>query len=132
MQLYCVIANLLHLISHLWLHLLTVLLSHLSVTHEKVSKLLSQSYNDTNCDLDPIPTSLMKRCSSVLLHSCYTNHQSYTFTVTFSDHPHLKKSNLGKDNPANYRPIFRLTCLSMLMQELSSVASLSICLTIIS
>jgi len=36
------------------------------VTNDQVSKLLSQS-PDTNCDLDPIPTSLLKQCSHILL-----------------------------------------------------------------
>ena len=40
--------------------------SFTAVTIDEVSKLLSQS-PDTNCDLDPIPTSLLKQFSSVLL-----------------------------------------------------------------
>ena len=40
--------------------------SFTSVTIDEVSKLFSQS-PDTNCDLDPIPISLLKQCSSVLL-----------------------------------------------------------------
>jgi len=36
------------------------------VTTDVVPKLLSQS-PDTNCDLDPIPTSLLKQCSHILL-----------------------------------------------------------------
>jgi hypothetical protein len=36
------------------------------VTIDEVSKLLSQS-PDTNCELDPIPTSLLKQCSSIHL-----------------------------------------------------------------
>ena len=36
------------------------------VTMDEISKLLSDS-PETNCDLDPIPTSLLKQCSSVLL-----------------------------------------------------------------
>jgi len=42
------------------------LLSFSCVTTDGVSKLLSQS-PDTNCDLDPIPTSLLKQCSHILL-----------------------------------------------------------------
>lgn len=36
------------------------------VTMDEISKLVSDS-PETNCDLDPIPTSLLKQCSSVLL-----------------------------------------------------------------
>jgi len=38
------------------------------VTTDEVSKLLSQP-PDTNCDLDPILTSLLKQCSHILLHT---------------------------------------------------------------
>jgi len=38
------------------------------VTTDEVSKHLSQS-PDTNCDLDPIPTFLLKQCSHILLHT---------------------------------------------------------------
>jgi hypothetical protein len=37
-----------------------------AVTIDEISKLFSQP-PDTNCDLDPIPASLLKQCSSVLL-----------------------------------------------------------------
>ena len=40
--------------------------SFTAVTIDEVSKLFSQS-PDTNCDFDPIPISLLKQCSSVLL-----------------------------------------------------------------
>jgi len=38
------------------------------VTTDEVSKHLSQS-PDINCDLDPIPTTLWKQCSHILLHT---------------------------------------------------------------
>ena len=38
----------------------------IGVTTDEVFKLLSRS-PDTNCDLDPIPTSLVKQCSHILL-----------------------------------------------------------------
>ena len=42
------------------------------VAMDEISKLLSDS-PDTNCDLDPFPTSLLKQCSTVLLP--INNHQ---------------------------------------------------------
>jgi hypothetical protein len=40
--------------------------SFTAVSIDEVSKLLFQTAN-TNCDLDPIPTSLLTECSSVLI-----------------------------------------------------------------
>jgi hypothetical protein len=42
--------------------------SFTTVIINEISKLFSQSPN-SNCDLDPIPTCLLKQCSSVLLHT---------------------------------------------------------------
>ena len=93
------------------------------VTIEEVSKLLSQS-PDTNCDLDPIPTSLLKKCTSVLLPTITKIINLSLSTGTFPDqfkncsvHPHLKKSNLDKENLANYRPISHLSFLSKLTER---------------
>lgn len=93
------------------------------VTLEEVSKLLSQS-PDTNCDLDPIPTSLLKQCSSVLLPTITKIINLSLSTGIFPDqfkscsvHPHLKKSNLDRENLTNYRPISHLTFLSKLTER---------------
>jgi exonuclease III len=94
-----------------------------SLTVEEVSKLLSQSAN-TNCDLDPIPTSLLKQCSAVLLPTITKIINLSLSTGTFPDqfkscsvHPHLKKPNLDKENLANYRPISHLSFLSKLTEK---------------
>ena len=93
------------------------------VTVDDVSKLLSQS-PDTNCDLDPIPTSLLKKCSSVLLPTITKIINLSLSTGVFPDqfkncsvHPHLKKSNLDKENLSNYRPISHLSFLSKLTER---------------
>ena len=93
------------------------------VTVEEVSKLLSQS-PDTNCDLDPIPTSLLRQCSSVLLPTITQIINLSLSTGIFPDQfkscsvlPHLKKPNLDKESLANYRPISHLTFLSKLTER---------------
>jgi len=68
------------------------------VTTDDVSKLPSQS-PDTNCDLDPIPTSVLKQCSDILLPTI-TNIINLSISKgIFPDklqscfvHPHMKKS----------------------------------------
>ena len=90
---------------------------------DEVSKLLSQS-PDTNCDLDPIPTSLLKQCSSVLLPTITQIINLSLSTGIFPDqfkhcsvHPHLKKPKLDKENLTNYRPISHLSFLSKLTER---------------
>ena len=75
----------------------------------KVSALLSSS-PDTSCDLDTIPTSLLKQCKSVLLPTITNIINLSMSTGVFPDqfkncsvHPLLKKSNLDKENLSNYR-----------------------------
>ena len=90
---------------------------------DEISEQLTDS-PETNCDLDPIPTSLLKQCSSVL-HPTITNIVNLTLlTSIFPDqvknfpvHPHLKKPSLDKGNLANYRPISHLSYLSELTEE---------------
>jgi len=93
------------------------------VTTDEVSELSSQSA-DTNCDLDPIPTSLWKQCSHILLPTI-TNIINMSLSIgIFPDqfqncsvHPHLKKSNLDKDDLSNYRPISHLSFFSKLTER---------------
>ena len=84
-------------------------------TIAEVSALLSSS-PDTSCDLDPIPTSLLKQCKSVLLPTITNIINLSLSTGVFPDHfkncsvhPLLKKSNLDKENLSNYRPISHLS-----------------------
>jgi exonuclease III len=95
-----------------------------SVTMDEISKLLSDS-PETNCDLDPIPTSLLKQCSSVLLPTITNIINLSLSTSIFPDqfkncsvHPHLKKPSLDKENLSNYRPISHLSYLSKLTERI--------------
>ena len=91
----------------------------------EVSALLSSS-PDTSCDLDPIPTSLLKQCKSVLLPTITNIMNLSLSTGVFPDqfqncsvHPLLKPSNLDKENLSNYRPISHLSYLSKLTERLA-------------
>jgi len=94
------------------------------VNCEEVLKLLSHS-PDTNCDLDPIPTSLLKQCSHVLLPTITNIINLSLSTGVFPDqfkscsvHPKLKKSNLDREDLSNYRPISHLSFLSKLTERI--------------
>jgi len=86
-------------------------------------KLLSQS-PDTNCDLDLIPKSLLT--GNNILFPTITNIINLSIsTGIFHDqfkncsaHPHLKKSNLDKDDLGNYRPKSHLSFLSKRIERL--------------
>jgi hypothetical protein len=93
-------------------------------TVEEVSKLLSQS-SVTNCDLDPIPASLVKQCAPVLVPTITNiinlSLSSGVFPEQFKNcsvHPLLKKPNLDKENLGNYRPVSHLSFLSKLTERI--------------
>ena len=93
------------------------------VTEDEVSKLISQS-SDTFCDLDPIPTSLLKECLSALLPTLTTMINLSLSTGFFPDQfkacsviPLLKKYNLDREDLSNYRPISHLSFLSKLTER---------------
>jgi len=97
--------------------------SFICVTTDEVSKLLSQS-PDTNCDLDPIPKSLLKQCSHIKLPTITNFINLSLSTGIFPDqfkncsvHPHVKKSSIYKDDLGNYRPISHLSFLSKLTER---------------
>jgi len=77
-----------------------------------------------NCDLDPIPTFHLKHCSHILLPTITNIINLSLYTGIFPDqfkncfvHPHIKKSNLDKDDLGNYRPISHLSFLSKLTER---------------
>jgi len=89
------------------------------VTTDEVYKLHSQS-PDTACDVDPVPTSLLKQCSYILLSTITNIISTGIFPDQFKNcsvHPDLKKSNLDKDDLFNYRPISHLTFLLKLTER---------------
>ena len=93
------------------------------MTQDEVSKLIALS-PDTFCDLDPIPTSLLKQCLPALLPTITNIINLSLSSGTFPDQfkacsilPLLKKSNLNKEELSNYRPISHLSFLSKLTER---------------
>ena len=85
--------------------------------------LLSQT-PDKQCDLDPLPTFLLKRCSRALSTTITNIINLSLSTGTFPDSfkhsvltPLLKKLSLDKEVLSNYRPISNLSLLSKLTEK---------------
>ena len=92
-------------------------------TFAEVSKLINES-PDTHCDLDPIPSTLLKKCTFALLPTITTIINLSLASGVFPDqfksssvHPLLKKSNSDKNELSNYRPISHLSFLSKLTER---------------
>jgi len=83
-----------------------------------------RSLPDKQCDLDPIPTSLLKKCLPVLAPtitniinlSLATGDFPSVFKQSFVT-PLIKKPSLDKENLSNYRPISNLSFLSKLSER---------------
>jgi hypothetical protein len=91
----------------------------------KLQKLSFHPQTLTYCDLDPIPTSLLKQCLSVLLPSITNIVNLSLSSGTFPDQfkhsvikPLLKKSNLDRESLSSYRPVSNLPFLSKLVERL--------------
>ena len=79
---------------------------------------------DKQCDLDPLPTFLLKRCSRALSTTITNIINLSVSTGTFPDSfkhsvltPLLKKPSLDKEVLSNYRPISNLSLLSKLTEK---------------
>jgi len=90
----------------------------------EVTKLILKSRNK-QCELDPIPTSILKQCVSVLApvvtEIINLSLSSGTFPSIFKQSvvsPLLKKPKLDKDSLTNYRPISNLSFLSKLTERI--------------
>ena len=101
----------------------TSLNSFKPASEEEVRKIILSS-PDTFCDLDPIPTPLLKQCLPTLLPTLTNIINLSLATGVFPDQfkscsvtPLLKKNNLDKEDISNYRPISRLSFLSKLTER---------------
>jgi len=92
-------------------------------TNDEIWKVIHACPNK-QCDLDPIPTSILKHCSCVLapvitrivnlsLSSGQFCHSLKKSSVT----PLLKKSSLDKESLSNYRPISNLSFISKILER---------------
>jgi hypothetical protein len=90
---------------------------------DEISKLINE-FNDTYSDLDPIPSSLHKKCKFALLPTI-TNIINYSLAFgifpdqfkSCSVHPLLKKPTCDKDDLSYYRPISHSSFLSKLTER---------------
>ena len=92
-------------------------------SEEEIKKLVSRSSNKS-CELDPIPTWLLKLCLPELLPiltkivntSLETSHIPESFN---SSHvrPLLKKENLDANTLKNYRPVSNLPFVSKVLKK---------------
>ena len=92
-------------------------------TADEVRKLILNSPSKT-CDLDPIPTELLKSCLDVLLVPITQMVNLYLISRVFPDifktsHviPLLKKLSLSKDDMKNYRSVSNLNFVSKIIEK---------------
>ena len=86
--------------------------------------LLSQS-SDSYCDLDPVPTSVLKKMSNAIFQTIisivnlYITTGTFPFTLkSFIISPLLKKPSLNKEDLSNYRSIANLSFISKLTEKI--------------
>jgi len=80
---------------------------------------------DKQCDLDPIPTSLLKECANILAPVITTivnlSLDTGTFPSLFKQAvvtPYLEQPTLDEESPSNYWPISNLSFLSKLTERI--------------
>jgi hypothetical protein len=90
----------------------------------EIVKLIQQSANK-QCQLDPIPTSILKQCAFLLAPTITKIVNLSLSSATFPDSfkhsiisPLLKKPGLDKNDLSNYRPISNLSFLSKLTERI--------------
>ena len=93
-------------------------------TEEEIKNIVLAAKNST-CELDSLPTSLLKNCVDPLLSSITKIMNLSLTTGTVPTHlkhavvrPLLKKSNLDKETFKNYRPVSNHPFLSKVLEKL--------------
>ena len=93
-------------------------------TEEEVRRIIMSS-SDTSCDLDVIPTSLLKSCLDVLIKPITSivnmSLSEGSFPSAFKHalvKPLLKKHNLPQDELSSYRPISNLNFISKVLERI--------------
>ena len=93
-------------------------------TEEEVGGVIMSS-SDSSCDLDVIPTSLLKSCLDVLIKPITIivnlSLSEGSFPTTFKHalvKPSLKKHNLHQDELSSYRPISNLNFISKVLEHI--------------
>ena len=90
-------------------------------SEDEVRKIIMKSASKS-CDLDPIPTNILKALLDILIKPITTminlSLESGTFPLLFREAhvtPLLKKSNLPVNNLKNYRPVSNLSFISKII-----------------
>ena len=92
-------------------------------TEKKIKQLILTS-SSKSCDLDPIPTSVLKNCLVILITNITDiitlSRETSIFPQNFKE-AHLitllKKSSLPKNEPKNYRPVYNLSFISKILEK---------------
>ena len=101
----------------------TALSSFEPVSEGNILKIIKSS-STKSCDLDPIPTALVKECADILVTSV-TNIINYSLREGSFPHclktayvtPLLKKPDLDRNLLKNYRPVSNLSFISKLIEK---------------
>ena len=95
-------------------------------SEDEVRKIIMKSASKS-CDLDPIPTNILKALLDILIKPITTiinlSLESGTFPLSFKEAhvtPLLKKSNLPVNNLKNYRPVSNLSFISKIIEKVVS------------
>ena len=92
-------------------------------TEEELKHIITNS-SDSSCELDPLPTPLLKKCLPVLLpyltHIVNLSLESGSFPDALKTaivRPLLKKHNLDKNDLKNFRPVSNIAFVSKLIEK---------------
>ena len=86
---------------------------------------MNLSSQDKSCDLDPLPTKLLKSCLDILLtpitNIVNLSLESFPNVLKVSHiTPLLKKPSLSKDDMKNYGPVSKLNFISKISEKIIS------------
>ena len=93
-------------------------------SEDDIKKLILSS-SSKSCDLDPIPTSVLKNCLGILLtlitDIINVSMETSKFPQNFKEahvRPLLKKTSLPKNELKNYRPVSNLSFISKILEKI--------------
>ena len=93
-------------------------------SEDEIKKLILSS-SSKSCDLDPIPTSVVKNCLDILITPITDiitiSMETSTFPQNFKEahvRPLLKKTSLPKNELKNYRPVSNLSFISKILEKI--------------
>ena len=94
-----------------------------SVSEDEIKKLIL-SPSSKSCELDPIPTSVLKNCLDIVITPITDiiniSMETSTFPKNFREAhvgPLLKKTSLPKNELKNHRPVFSLCFISKILEK---------------